>query len=300
MAKSISREKENCYKLINDAAEIIVNADDGMNIISFRYKDIELISFNEKRYLDGATYGIPVLFPTPNRTRDSFFSFQGKAGKAAMHGFARKSAFEITKASSEDSVSITGSLKVEKGSRLYELYPYACTLRIEITLEGKELQYSYEVHNKENRSMPFGLGLHPFFNKRNRDTKVSLRAGLVMEKDEQFLPTGRLLSTGDTSYELSEQRYVHDLLLDDVYYNPYGISAAIKYTEFSLTISGSDNFTHMVVYTPEKENFFCVEPQTCSTDAINMYEKGYRDISGLSVLSPGETSTGKVVFQIKD
>jgi aldose 1-epimerase len=52
---------------------------------------------------------------------------------------------------------------------------------------------------------------------------------------------------------------------------------------------------HLVIYTPEGENFFCVEPVSHSVDAFNLAEAGVPD-TGTVVLDPGESLRGRVEF----
>jgi aldose 1-epimerase len=50
-----------------------------------------------------------------------------------------------------------------------------------------------------------------------------------------------------------------------------------------------------VVYTPTGEPYFCAEPVSNATDAVNLVAAG-RDDTGLLVLEPGETASARIVF----
>jgi len=63
-------------------------------------------------------------------------------------------------------------------------------------------------------------------------------------------------------------------------------------------MSASDDFTHLVVYTPKDAAWFCVENQTCSTDAHNLYDQGLKSESNLIVVEPGKTRSGYAEFQM--
>ena len=63
-----------------------------------------------------------------------------------------------------------------------------------------------------------------------------------------------------------------------------------------LYMASSDDFTHMQVYTPKGRKFFCVEKQTCSTDAHNLYAKGYEKEAHLLVVEAGKEHDGYVEF----
>ena len=75
---------------------------------------------------------------------------------------------------------------------------------------------------------------------------------------------------------------------------------------YRLKISQSSEFMAGVVFTAfnrgmEKTGYeaFCVESQTCCTDAINMHEKGFEK-SGLMVLKPGQVQEGHVRYTLTD
>jgi galactose mutarotase-like enzyme len=50
-------------------------------------------------------------------------------------------------------------------------------------------------------------------------------------------------------------------------------------------------------FTPPKD-FYCFENQTCSTDAHNLYEAGFRDASHLQIVAPGGSMQGTVMIEV--
>src|SRR5687767_7819774 len=61
------------------ALQAKIAADAGGNLFSLALGDDELLAQPEKLAgLPGARAGSPILFPTPNRIRDSAFTFEGK------------------------------------------------------------------------------------------------------------------------------------------------------------------------------------------------------------------------------
>ena len=51
-----------------------------------------------------------------------------------------------------------------------------------------------------------------------------------------------------------------------------------------------------MVFTPSGKPIFCMENQTCSTDAHNLYNRGLVDESSLIVLGSGEKHAGWITF----
>lgn len=302
--KNITKEKlgdQEVYRLEKGDLCIWVNLQDGMNLFGMNYKGKEVVSLDQKRFDSGALYGIPVLFPTPNRTRDGIFSFEGEDYCAQMHGIVRKEAFELVEITENDSeVSLTGRLKIDKWSTLYETFPFSCTLKMTITVYESGIAYHYEVYNESEKNMPFGFALHPFFNKLEAPIFVKVAAEYVMESDEHRLPSGALIPVMNGEYDLRIEKNVNQLRLDDVYTNiSHHPMAEIIYSDIHIEIDGTPDFTHMVVYTPESQSFFCIEPQTCSTDAINLHQKGLEKVSGLIVIASKNQHRGRVSFQFK-
>jgi len=82
---------------------------------------------------------------------------------------------------------------------------------------------------------------------------------------------------------------VESLYLDTVFRGMNADSEAqIMYDDVIVHIFGSDCFRNAVVFTPHNRNGFCIEPQTCATNFINMHGQGLIDESGLMVLPAGK------------
>ena len=82
-----------------------------------------------------------------------------------------------------------------------------------------------------------------------------------------------------------------------------GVSfAEVEYKNlgYKIVLKATADFTHLIVYVPAGEEFFCVENQTCSTDAHNMYDKGFEVESGLKFVCAGHTHSGSVKYAVED
>src|SRR5436190_181882 len=98
-------------------------------------------------------------------------------------------------------------------------------------------------------------------------------------------------------YDLREPVPVDFLKLDHVYMRLNKPSFSIvdyKTLALQLHISATDDFTHLVIFTPEQVPSLCIEHQTCSTDAINLHHQGaaLREAAHLLEVQPGETYSG--------
>ena len=72
----------------------------------------------------------------------------------------------------------------------------------------------------------------------------------------------------------------------------------VEYPKLGLKVymDSTDEFTHMQVFTPKGKPFFCVEKQTCSTDAPNLHARGFAEEAHLLTVKPGEVQEGQVDF----
>ena len=65
----------------------------------------------------------------------------------------------------------------------------------------------------------------------------------------------------------------------------------------TLDVHADPPLSFLVVYTPPGQTFFCAEPVSHCTDAFNLAVQGRKD-TGMAVLAPGATLTGRARFSI--
>ena len=268
--------------------------------------------------LQKETFGNTVLFPTPNRVRNGVFTFQGRRVEMrkggilqTQHGLAQSGSWRVTNLSKAGGeVFISAEFCICPGDENYQAFPYASRLTVTYVLTADGLTCRYGVKNLENDAMPFGFGLHPWFLLPKKLEKISVRvpADYCYETTPDLLPTGRMIAVSENKeFDLNEFRPVRNLDLDTVYLTR-GREMVICYEDrgYRLKISQSSEFMAGVVFTAfnrgmEKTGYeaFCVESQTCCTDAINMHEKGFEK-SGLMVLKPGQVQEGHVRYTWTD
>ena len=308
----------------NPARSIIVGIapDLGSNMFRFRVGAHDII-YCEPDLLKRRDFtGNFVLWPLPNRVRDKRYVYQGQTyslealkrpsgNEVLIHGlvFDRQWHYDQP-VSSQDSVSVTTYIDITPESPFYQGYPFDSRLSLTYTLANNNVTVTYRVQNIGSKEMPFGFALHPYFSTLSGrgDTLVSIPADYVMEADDELLPTGRLLDVRSIMYAMFDLRQpvpIANLKLDHVYTGVHkNESAVIEYRKqaLRLRLTTSEDFTHMVIYTPAPEgggSFFCLENQTCSTDAINLSHRGLGEIAHLLELHPGESSSGFIRYAIE-
>lgn len=286
----------------------------GSNLYRLRAGEHELIYHERQDLLERGHTGTFVLWPFPNRVRDARYTYRGQqytfAGvprKAPLiHGlvFDRAWTYEQPSASQE-SATVTTSVEISPDHPYYEAFPFASQLALTYTLTSAGLTVTYTVQNKGTQVLPYGFALHPYFHRFTDQTTVTLPAQHVMEADASMLPTGRVLDVHSTMYamfDLNQPTPVAQLKLDHVYTDlPAGRESLIDYHGLGLRvrISASKDFTHAVIFTPAQSPYFCLENQTCSTDAINLHQRGMQDIAHLLEVQPGEKASGSIRYAIE-
>ena len=283
----------------------------GSNLARFTVEGRAVIDFDPRLLARHDYTGTPVLYPTPNRVRDGVFRWkdreyrQVKSGTLVVeHGLVHGEPWTCgDPVSGADAVSLATWLEFRPGSAVFEAFPFPHRLSLELRLTGRGVSVTYAIHNDGTEEIPFGFGLHPYFQKLagEEGTLLSLPAEAVMEASPDLLPTGSLREVGGTIYDLRRPTAVGALDLDHVFTGiPAGDHARIEYRGLDLTVrlEATPDFSHQVLYTPRGENFFCLENQTCSTDAHNLFDRGFARESGLKTVKPGDTHRGSVTYSL--
>jgi aldose 1-epimerase len=291
-------------------ARIAVEA--GSNLYSLKLGGAELLAQPaEWGTTPSLRYGFPVLFPTPNRVRDSKFTFDGQTYSFPanerthfIHGLVHQLAWKAGAAAADSkSASMETYLDWNSAQPDFKLFPIKHRLSLRFTLDTHGVQLAFTVQNQDTKRLPFGFAFHPWFQilGSRPDTYLQVPAQKHMEADG-LLPTGKLMDLAGTPYDLREPVSLEALTLDDVYWgltpeSVPGYEARDKGIKVSL--GASAEFTHMVVYTPPGKPFFCMENQTCSTDAHNLHVKGLEKEAHLLIAEKGQKVSGWVYVGVE-
>lgn len=286
----------------------------GMNCHAFRAvvdgQEIDVIDapadYAKGSYRD-SSYGIPVLFPFPNRIRDSRFEWNGReyslptdavmhdGNGNAIHGFCLDRPWRVTR-QTENSVIGEFQLSVDAPERL-PLWPADFIIRIQYSLEHTVLRTDITIVNPSAESdLPWGFGTHPYFNSplgaesAPKHCLLQAPAAELCEL-EACLPTGKSSPVPEEK-DLREGAYLDLLKLDDVYTKLTPGSKALscsivdEHAGLQVVQNCDPRFRELVVYTPDGRDSVCIEPYTCLTDAVNLQAKGID--SGWQALGPGD------------
>ena len=214
-----------------------------------------------------------------------------------MHGLVKNLPFQVKTAETDGQAAlVTGVLEWNEEQPDFAMFPFPSTLSITVKALPDEVVWSYQVDNRGEGELSYGIAIHPYFSKREQEVKISVPAASVMEMTEEKIPTGKLIPAGETVPDLRTPVLVDGLSLDHVYTDcPAGAYAEIFYKDCKVKLEATEEFGHIVVFTPDAP-FFCVENQSCSTDCSNLFAKGYARESGLQAVHAGQKKSGEVRF----
>jgi aldose 1-epimerase len=291
--------------------EVRLAPDAGCNAYSWKYQGTELFRVPEKLAdLPGYAYGNPVIYPMPNRVRDAVLTFQGQTlkypannGANFLHGLVHSVPWQVIEGDADtESASLTCQYDFAPGTQALELFPFPHKIRLSVRVAADTVRWTYTVDNGEGQGpVPFGMCLHPYFiyQGSRANSFLTVPATNLMES-VNLLPTGKLLPLDGTKFDARKPISLEGFVIDDVYFGmtpekPAEIDFRDK--KIKVALRAAKEFNHMVVYTPEQP-FLCVENQSCSTDAHNLYNQDRNDAAHLIVLEPGETHTGWIEYQV--
>lgn len=231
-----------------------------------------------------------VLAPFSNRIGGAAFEYEGvryplrrlsEDHPLPIHGVAWKRRWTVTE---QDPSSATLRVVHRADGDGALDWPFAFELehRLELTEDHVELQLN--LRNTDTRTMPAGLGWHPYFLRRG-GCRLHFSAGSVWLNDDEGLPSKRIEIPA--RWDFSAARPLHEPGLDNCFAGRRE-PVSIHWPEegIDLTMQASEALDHLVVFTPAGMDFFAVEPVSHVNNALCMEDPV---ANGVCALAPGET-----------
>ena len=257
-------------------------------------------------------YGIPILYPWPNRIDEGKFSFDGRdfqlevpaPGEHASHGYVHGRPWSVVDsgASGEDGAWVRSRFRSADFSEIGQYFPFPFEADVIYRLKDGALSLIFEGRNVGEADMPVGLGIHPYFplplaENGSRDAcTVQMPADKYWPLRDDPIPTGEILPVADTSFDVRQVTPLKGLFFDNVW---TGVTltdgwSRCEYVDpdagVRVVMEADAIFRELVLYAPEQRPVVCFEPYTCTTNAVNLAPKGID--AGLIWLAPGETLRG--------
>ena len=232
------------------------------------------------------------LLPYSNRIRDGRFTFEGRDYHLAknfapaphsIHGHAWQAPWQVADAGKK---SVTLNYAHDAAD-----WPAAYRAVQRFELVDGSLRITLSLTNIGDRAMPAGLGLHPYFPRTPR-CRVTADVGQMWATDDEVMPTGLVTPAAGTDPTAG---LLPDEVALDNGFTAFSGRAVIAWPErgTGLTLEADKALGFLVIYTPPGRDFFCAEPVSHCTDAVNLAAAGRSD-TGLRILQPGEGFTARI------
>lgn len=260
-------------------------------------------------------YGVPIMYPWPNRIRDGRFTFAGREhhvpiasrGPHAIHGLTRERAWTVEEAGTDDLGAFCRALVMTRESA-DDVWPWRSRLTFEYRLHGRTLDMRAEAENLGDTPMPMGFGIHPWFDvpfgssSTRGQMEVRAPASGFWALDQTLCTTGPVhpLSEG---IDLCDWTPIGEQFIDDVYTGlpltdgRYTAEIRDPANGRIVAVHADAAFREHVVFAPLHADVICLEPYTCTTDAFNLAARGLD--SGRVVLDPGQIWHGSMAIEAR-
>lgn len=241
------------------------------------------------------------IFPYVARLTEGTYQLDGQLHHMAIHGIAPYRVFTPV---SQEPDRLVLELRSDGETRLE--YPREFSFRIVYALEGSTLNITYEVENRDEKTMYFGLGGHPGFRvPRNGGSFESyrLRFGEACEPVRVGFTEKCFLSGEDASYPLVDGTIPlrHDLFDEDaiVLKNmAHSVTLECPGDSHSVTVSYPQMDYLGIWHMPKTDApYVCIEPW-CSLPSTQDKIAVFEEQPDLISLAPGKTYQNNWRIQI--
>jgi aldose 1-epimerase len=240
-----------------------------------------------------------VTIPWSNRIKGAAFRFRGRSyvlssncvDGTAIHGVARDYPWYVEHA---DSGSLQASFTWREAGA--QRFPFPFTAQLMMRLDGRRFTTWTSVQNDGDVSMPAGFGHHPYFRRALTSPSDTVLLKIPCEgffELEQKLPSSSPIAV-EPRVDFRTLRPPGGQSIDDCL-TGRDFTAPIQFhyqeSETAVLLLADDIFKNVVLYVPQGEPFFAVEPVTNANDGFNLFENGIEG-SGVFALGPGEQRGG--------
>jgi aldose 1-epimerase len=233
------------------------------------------------------------LVPYANRIAHGAFTFEGLDYRLplnfgdhphVLHGLAWQQPWSVA---ASDGASARLTLEHAADA----VWPWSFAADQVIALDDG-LSVTLTLTNRDDRPMPAGLGMHPYF-PRAADTRLTANFDGAWLADATMLPTERVApdrfgdwAAGDRVDRAELVDHVHD-----------GWDGLARIESGGMTVRLTAEGTRWAhLYMPPGEPYFCFEPVSHLPDAVNARDPAD---AGVRVLQPGEGMTIRMRIEVE-
>ncbi len=246
---------------------------------------------------DPYAYGVPVLLPA-NRVKDGYYEYDGikyefvqnYPNQVHIHGVLHTYNWSVEKTYSGEDYAVVVLKADTQDEVLRKSIPIDLCFKLECRVDKDGLRQRFSVHNKSEKTFPFGLAYHTalnvnFCNSQNTDDvklHVPISAKCVDDPIDR-LPNGEIETLSEIEKFIADENGANPLetCIDSLYTGTNGKRVAIlrdANAGYEMHYSASEIFKYWIIWNETtKEGFVAVEPQTWCSNAMaleNPHEHG--------------------------
>ncbi|CAG1002726.1 MAG: aldose 1-epimerase [Rhizobiaceae bacterium] len=201
----------------------------------------------------------------------------------ALHGFGWTSAWQVEEASARRAVLVH---RHAAGA-----WPWAYVAREAFGLSADGLTIALDVTNEADSDMPVGAGLHAYF-----ADPVDLRVETEVTSMHLMSDEGIPHAADPRAAAIAAMRAGAALTrgLNNIF-EGWSRTAELRWPTHAVAIAAESPFDFLCIYSPEGEDFCCIEPVTHTTNAFNAPVVPW-GVTGARVLAPGGTFSARCHF----
>lgn len=205
------------------------------------------------------TSSAPVLFPICGRLQNNKYYYDGQWYSMDIHGFAKKSEFQVVKRSNTNIEFVLNA-----SSETKQCYPFDFVFHIIYEIYGTELKISYIVENHSDGILPFSVGSHEGyycpdgigeyyveFYHDDQPVDCTKYVSFANRTSKEILMNGNHLELEDSYFE-------DDLLVfKNITFNRVVLGCKKDKRKIELTIDNGESF---LIWSKSGAHFVCLEP----------------------------------------
>lgn len=264
--------------LKRDDARLEISPANGGTLISWSVAGTDLLRRRPADEVDPLLSACFPLAPFSNVVRNGGFHFQDRFHPLApnhplesepIHGDSWLAAWGVDEAAGHH-------LLMSYAHAAANGFPFRYRVSQELTLAERSLTIALRLINTDDRPMPAGLGLHPYFRRLPGARLEAPHAGRW--EDTRVIADDRFC----TPQEIGSETV-------DACYAGWSGLARLRWPrdEVILTLRAAASAAALVVFSPSSCDFVCIEPVTHVNDGFNALASGIPG-TGVRTLLPGE------------
>lgn len=222
--------------------------------------------------------------PTPDG--DLFVPVNRPSEGNAIHGFLRTARWAVERTTADRLVLATRHDGTDD--------PYAYDAAFTLVRAGGTLTFTLELVNAALGTLPFGIGLHPYFAP-SPDMTVAFKAGGTFAVNERLLPVGHLPVQPAGFGSGAPVAPLHGAPFD-LHYHHWSRTARVEWPEHGvgMTLTASPVLGNLHIFLPADRSAVCLEPVSHVVDVVNRRE--FADCGDMVPVPPGGTLSGSMTL----